>query len=65
MQRSYARTPIYIMIEDMTTMSQQSGDRCLSFNLKHENVVIIFSDEKMFSIDAEKFVEMTDTCQSY
>ena len=52
------------MINNMTTMRLQGGDKRLSFNLKHDNV-IIFSDEKMFTIDAEVFVEMTDTWQSY
>ena len=56
---------MYLMIEDMKTMSLQSGDKRHSFNLKRENVVIIFSDDKMFTRDAEVFVEMTDTCQSY
>ena len=53
------------MIENIKTVRLQGCDKHLSFNQKCGNIVIIFSDEKMFTIDAVVFVEMTYTWQSY
>ena len=63
--RSYTRVSMYLMIENMKTIRLQRCDKHLSFNQKCRNVVIVFTDEKMFTIDAVVSVEMTYTWQSY
>ena len=52
MLRSYTRISMYLMIENMKTIRLQRFDKHLSFNQKCRNVVIVFTDEKMFTIDA-------------
>ena len=50
--KSYARTPRHLLTESMKARRLERSKKVLSYLKQHGSTVKVFSDEKIFTVDA-------------